>query len=440
MSRLSGRQFFYGWVVLTVSFICMGVVFGVWYSFTVFFLDIMKEFDLSRGSTSLVFTAFVIVVGSSGPLVGILIRRFRARRVMPIGALLMVAGLTMMSVIQQAWQLYLAFCLLTALGLSLVGFVPNYSVLSHWFVKQRGLVFGIVSASLGAVSIVIMVPLCEYLVRTVGWRGGYLTLAAIIAIIVPGLIWLLLRDCPEDMGLRPDNAHVTASDQVVGSRGVVERREMSGPTAKEALHTWRFWAVALAMMLMPLSSQSFLVHAAPYMVDLGRSPAFAAFVVGMVGLISVPSKIGWGFVFDRVGVEGGFTVGAICMALSMSLLILLPVLSGVWGIYVATVLFSLGYSANAVTQPTVAAHLYSGEHYGTIYGCINLGSNIGAAIGPLLAGYVFDLWGSYAPAFLIAAVAPFCSCALIWVIAPRQARMAGLVPSKTEHYSDLHKY
>ncbi len=121
--------FYYGWVIVATSFITLGVAFGVWYSFSVFYIAIINEFAWTRATTAGIFSIFTISHYLCAFLTGWLIDRFGPRLVIPAGALWLAASLTLLAKAQNLFDFYLVYGVLAAIGVSLIGFVPHATFL-----------------------------------------------------------------------------------------------------------------------------------------------------------------------------------------------------------------------------------------------------------------------------------------------------------------------
>src|SRR5665647_1529272 len=140
--------FYYGWAVVASTFLALTVTYGV-------------------------YSVHVLVIGLTGVVSGRLIDRFGPSRVVPVGGLFLAVGLLATSRLDQLWQFYLFYGVICAFGISLAGWVPCVVVVSRWFTTKRGLAIGIASAGIG-LGTVMMVPLNQWLISTMGWRSAYL--------------------------------------------------------------------------------------------------------------------------------------------------------------------------------------------------------------------------------------------------------------------------
>ena len=415
-------------MVVASVFLAQAITYGVYYSFSVFFVAMVEEFGWGRAATAGVFSLLVLVIGFTGVVVGALIDRLGPSRVVPSGAILLTLGLLATSQLSELWQFYLFFGVVAGLGISTSGWVPCVTVVSRWFSNQRGLAIGIASAGIG-LGIVAMVPISQYLISSFGWRSAYLILAGVALVgIVPHAALLQLGG-PEQLGLKPDGraADVPTARPAKAARKrglvVVDRKWASYPwTISSALRTARFWLLLANLLLSVLTNQMLWVHQVAYLVDTGYDKMLAASVAGFAGLVSMPGKIFWGAVADRLGRELTFTLGIATMLLAIGLLVLTGSVQAVWLVLVFAVTFALGYAINAPLTPSAAADIFAGRRFGSIYGLLNVGMGLGGAFGAWLAGYVFDVTGSYVVAFALAAVGSTASVVCMWLAAPRKVR------------------
>lgn len=424
-----------GWVVLGICCLCTVVTSSVWYTFSVFYATIVEHFSWSRADTALAFSAMVIVGGLADPLVGQMVDRVGARYMFPIGGVLLGLGLLGASLVNNLWELYLAYGLLLALGKSGAGLVPVGTVLQHWFRRRIGTANGIAAASVAVGMLVV--PVVEKLIAGVGWRNTYVTLGVICLVIVPLPAWLLVRQRPQDVGLLPDGRFGAGEPSETGARLhslAGDRRTVDTAwTSREwtpqlAITTRRFWFLFAGMLTGVLSHQLVLVHQVAYIVDLGYGLALGAFVYGVMGFFSGFAKFGWGWASDRIGREVTYTVAMFGILGGVAALIGSGSIA--WLLYLFGILFGVGYAAGAPLYPAIAADLFQGRRFGSIYGLSSVAIGAGAAGGAWFGGFVFDSSGSYTVAFALSAAMVLVSAACFWASGPRKVRLvAGRVPA-----------
>lgn len=416
--------FFYGWLVVAVAFITLALIYVVWYGFSVFFVALIEDFGWSRASAAGAFSVFVMVSGLGGIVTGALTDRFGPEKILPLGAAIIAVGFIACGQMSELWQFYLFYSGVAAIGVATAGWVPCVATVNRWFSARLGTALGLTSAGVAA-GILVMVPLAQYLISTVGWRHAYLVLAVAIFVGVGPLSWLVMRDRPESLGLRKDG--VAPSDASTHAAylhpQVVDRAWASTDwTLVSASRTGRFWLLFLMMTLANVFIQMVFVHQVAFLVDGGYDKMVAASIVGLIGFVSMLAKVGWGWASDRLGREVSWTLGSVSLLVSIVLLIMTRLAPFPLAIYLFSFTFAIGYGAVAPLMPAISADLFAGRNFGAIYGALGVANGVGSAFGAWLAGYIFDLTGSYIIAFFLAMVLSVVCMASVWFVAPRKVR------------------
>lgn len=429
---------FYGWVVVAVAFVCLAIGYAVWHSFAIFYVAILADFGWSRAGTALAFSAFTISYGLTSPLSGFLADRYGARVVVPVGAVVLGAGQILSSMTSEPWHLYVFYGILTASGLNMVGTIVNFTVLANWFSRRRGTAIGLAASGIG-VGMLLLVPLLQYIINIAGWRTAYLAMGLIVLAVVPGLALLFYRQRPEDMGLLPDGGPAalrkTASGPLPQIKVVNESWAARAWTVSSAFKTPAFWFLFLGFGLGTLSHQSVMVHHVAYLTDREFDPMLGATVVGLVGIFGSLGKVFWGWASDRIGREAVYGLGMGCMALGIVVLSSVVDSSQIAGVYLYTMVFGLGYGVFAPMTSSIAADLFQGKRFGSIYGVLYIGSSTGSAFGPWVSGMVFDLTRSYTAALAMAVCAAILSTGAIWLAGPRKVRLVPGVAARLQSRS-----
>jgi MFS family permease len=386
-----------GIIALTLS-----LAYGIWYAYSVFLVALLQEFGWSRSVLAGAFSAFTLVHGAANPVVGVLCDRVRPLRLMAAGGALLGAALWADSHIASPVQLYLGFGVFTAIAVAAAGWIPALVQVQRDFQDRLGLALGIVSSGVG-VGMLLVVPLTQILIDAYGWRTAFRVLGVIcVAWIVPSSIYLLRR---------------TGMPRPASQPAAIHARRPAAVTLSEAVRGQPFWLMLSAFFFGNFCSQTLHVHQVAYMVDLGVSAIIAASVVGVVGFSSIVGKTGGGWLSDRMDRELVYVAGIAIMLASVAALALLEAGPARWAIYGYAVLLGLGYSVTASLIPAMVSDRFSGPHFGSIVGLGLMGSAAGSAAGPWLAGFLFDVTGSYGIAFLIAG-----ACGLAAGIAGWRAR------------------
>jgi MFS family permease len=395
------------WRVLVATFVTLGLCYGFWYAYSVFLVAFLREFGWSRSVVAGAFSLLVVVHGFTGPLLGWLVERFGPRAVIAAGGGVLAAGLLAGAHVEAVWQLYLAFGVLAALGVSAAGWVPSVVLIRGWFPARVGTAIGVASAGIG-VGIFALVPFAQLLIDGWGWRWALRVLAVLMAAwIVPATL-LLVREA---------RAAAPAAPSVPAALRPPPRRSW---TLSTAARTWRFWATGAVFFAGSAATQMLLVHQVAYLVDHGVPALVGATVVGVVGVASVAGKAGWGTLSDRIGREPTYSLAFACVAASVGLLALAGAHPRTLLPYGYAVLIGVGYAATAPLTPAVASDLFGGPQFARIFGALHLANSLGGALGAWVAGWIFDVTASYALALPIAAAMAVLAPVLLWIAAPRR--------------------
>lgn len=369
----------------------LAIAYGIWYAYSVILVALLAEFGWSRSVLAGAFSVFTLVHGGVNPIIGALCARFRPLRVMAVGGAAMGLTLFGCSFISTPLELYIIFGGFTALSVSAAGWIPSLVFVQGQFTERLGLSIGIVSSGVG-VGMLLVVPLTQALIDAFGWRVAFQVLGLIAAVwIVPSSLWLRWKIRGQSpIAFSPQNAKPSSEPR-------------PSISLAEAVKTQPFWLLMTAFFFGNVSSQTLHVHQVAFLVDHGLSAIVAATVVGVVGFSSIFGKIGGGWLSDRMDREIVYVCGIAIMVSSAFVLLGLSENPTTWGAYGYAVLLGVGYSATASLIPAMVSDRFSGRHFGSIVGVGLIGSAVGSAIGPWMAGSLYDALGSYTLAFLIAA-------------------------------------
>jgi MFS family permease len=432
---------YYGWVVAVACFLVYAMVSPLITSFSIFFVAVLRDFHWSRGQLSLAMAIHLVLVGAASPFAGGVVDRFGPRHVMLIGATTTAAALISLSRATSLWHFYLGFGVIAALGSAMLQIVPLTTIISNWFVRRRGTAIGIVACGSGAGHLFIL-PLLQYLIGRIGWRGTYLALGASVLTVPAVLIWRFIYVRPEDLGLsaekelqprwREVDAIVEIDGGIVEKRGIVRRSQvvildqdwaLTDWTIGRAIRTFRFWTLTLVMALFAVGFFLISVQLVVYLFDKGYGALFAASVVGLHGLFNVAGKFAGGLLSDRMGREKTLTLSIALFLFGIALLNFAGFAVSPVVVFGFAVFYGLSYGMALPALVTSAADLFRGRHFGSILGVIMLGAFVGGATGTWLGGYLFDLTKAYQTNFILSAVVMLISGALIWKARPGRVRL-----------------
>ena len=424
--------FFYGWVIVAVAFVTMGVGVNARTAFSLLFPPILDEFGWERGVTAGAFSFGFLVSAVLSPSLGRLMDRRGPRVVIELGVGLMAAGLLLAPLVRQPWHLYATLGVLVGGGSVCLGYTGQALFLPNWFVRRRGLAISVAYSGVGVGSIILL-PWLQDLIGRAGWRASCWALGILIlALLAP--LNLLLRRRPEDLGLEPDGDDAPPGSPAANRTANVVDLAWAAVdwTLGRAMRTTRFWWIMVGYFCGLFAWYAVQVHQTKYLVEIGFSPTDAAWALGFVSLAGIPGQIALGHLSDRIGREWVWTVGSLGFALCYLALLLLRHAPTPTLLYLMVVSQGmLGYGLTSVVG-AIPAEIFQGRHYGTIFGTLMLASIVGGAAGPWVTGALYDATGSYTLAFSLAIGSSVLSAVAIWRAAPRAVRaVAGRVPRPT---------
>jgi MFS family permease len=455
-----GRIFYGWWVIASVSLLYTLTNGIYWSGFSFYFLPITKELGLSRTSMSLVLGLGRLVGGLQGPLAGYLVDRLGPRLMIASGGMLAGLGLILLS----RSNSYHTF-LLVYLGMVAIGFAGGFdqgiiSVANRWFVRRKARAFSILWVGL-ALGSAFVAPIVGLLVVNIGWRDtAAISGAAVLVLLVPAV--LVIRNWPEDLGLKPDGdgrqtsihtpgfpTQITAnadsaspihsSAEGPGAVGdgtptaeeaplLKEQYAEVGFTAKQGFKTVSYWLLALALGLQVAGNTGLLFHFVPIIVWKGQSEAFAGLLLGIYGLATIPLFLLLGWVGDRWPKEKVSSFGMIIGAASLG--VLLASDGRAWQLVLVMLLLAASYSTT-VTGWALIGELFGRRAFATLLGGITMTYSLLSAATPVLAGWIFDSTGSYSWALLLMAVLLLGSGMMFWIM-PRPKLATSWAPAVSQ--------
>jgi MFS family permease len=405
-------------VIVLVSFVTLTLVMGSRFTFGVFYPSILQDTGWSRASTAGIFSVSMLVYALVALGVGAAFDRLGPRRMFPLAAVLLGIGYLLCSRIATLWQFYLYYGVIVGTGYTALGFIPHVSLISRWFVRRRGLATSLTLSGMGVGSL-IFAPLGEYLIAQYGWRDSYLLYAGLVPGVLIPLILMFYHSDPASLGLHPDGdaAPPRSAPSTTPASSVVVPTPYTA-----ALKTPVFWALFVVIFTIAFNTMTLLVHQNQYLVDSGFSQEFAAWMLGLSGILRSVGSVIWGSISDRTTREGSFTMSAGLGLIALPCLISVQTSPEAWRVVLFALLIGLGYGGTSVLYGTAAADLFQGPHFGKILGILDMGFGLGAALGSYLTGVLFDRYQTYQPSFYMVIGLILVSILTMWLAAPRLAR------------------
>lgn len=398
-SRLTGDQGFYGWVNLAVTAL-MGVVGGLYLvSFSYFLPFFVEDFGWNRGTASLAATINMISLGICGPLAGIFVVKYGAKRALVLGNLLGCLGFFLLSMHNEMWELYLGYGVLVGFGAGFGGLLASTTVLNNWFIKRRSLVLGIFLGA-GGLGGIFMGPAMMALITRQGWRFTYVVMSVIVLLVSVILPACLIKNKPQDLGQTPDGR----SGSAVRAQASPDLRKAGYKTpvdftAREAMHTATFWLLIAYFCLNMLAMGMLMTHMVAHLFDIGISAAVAAGALSLMSGLMTFAQFSAGFVAMRYSLLSIAVTGEILKIAGVLILIFTSTLPFV---FVSMVVLGMGFGSVMVATFNMFPNYFGLSNYPKIMGYARFFWAIIGGTGAPLAGFIRETTGSYLPAFQVA--------------------------------------
>jgi MFS family permease len=399
----------YAWVIVIACTLMMAVTYGLMYSFSVFFKPLADSFGWDRATVSSIYSISLIVRGGISIGTGWLADRYGSKKLMVFCGVMTGLGLILSSQAHNLWQLMLSYSLIEAIGLSGT-FGITTAVTSRWFTKNRGLALGLVSSGVG-IGTLLMVPGAAKLIETVKWPDAFIVIGVISGLIVT-IGGFFLKEPPSD------KSRLVTRNLSEPS----EPRPKSGPqlSLKQAIVNPDMLLVITTFALLIFCTQTIMVHLVNYATDLGIDPLVAASLVSIVGVISIAGRMIMGAGSDKLGMQvililvcGMFLVSLLCLLFTHQL----------WAFYFFAIIFGFAYGGEVPQIPLFVSAIGGTKAMATLVGLTLFIGNIGGALGPWLAGKIFDMSGHYFWAFTLDACAAGLACILAVILRSRSRKI-----------------
>ncbi len=394
------------WIVAIVTFLVLLASAAFRSSMGVMVVPLEDEFGWSRSAISLAVSVNLVFYGVTAPFAAALMERFGIRQVVVAALTLISLGTGLTLVMSASWQLVILWGVFVGLGTGATALVFGALVANRWFVKRRGLVMGLLGAA-WATGQLVFLPLITRTIEVMGWRYASLAVAAMSAMLIP-FAWLIIRDRPSDIGLRPYGATGDATTEEQAQNATHSGWAAAQTAIAGLLHGMRtraFWLLAGTFFVCGWTTNGIIsTHFVPAAHDHGMGATAAASLLAVVGIFDLIGTIGSGWLTDRF--DPRILLGAY-YGLRGIALIGLPLLLGPNidpPLIVIMILFGLDWVATVPPTAILCTRVYGREQGPIIFGWVFAAHMIGAAAAATVTGSIRDAAGDYATAWYLAGI------------------------------------
>ena len=391
---MKAKRFTYHWAIVIACFILMASSVGITQNcFNLFSIEIMNELKFTASQVQVMNTIATLMTMVSALVVGTVFNKFSMRLAMPVYAICLTGGFFLYSTVNSLAQLYILSALV-GFGRGGVAVVPCGLLMNNWFKEKRGFATGIALAGSTAGGFVF-VRIANAIIASMDWRRAYMVLGVMAAVLIIPTVIFVIREKPEDKGLRPYGA----TDEDTAS---AVKAEFTGISRKKFLKTSAFWMLGITFFLISAINMGLQNNVSIYLtMQKGQTRELAADVASILLLSQVVGKILLGSIYDKKGVKFGSAYGCVVFLLSIVTIMLTgnKAFAIIFGVIVG-----LALSMTTCTPPLLTSLAVGRREYSSIYGLLNAFATAGVALGPVIAGFIYDHTESYDLAWIIFAV------------------------------------
>ena len=396
-AALARRNIHYGWVMVGVTFLTALVSAGAVGAPGVFIVPLQREFGWSTAEISSALSIRFVLFGLMAPFAAALMNRYGLRNVTLSALLTVAAALVASLAMTQLWQLVLLWGVLVGIGTGMMALVLGATISARWFVARRGLVVGIMTASVATGQLVFL-PLLASLTERMGWRMALGTICAMLGIVAAAVL-LVMRDRPSDVGLRPYGDYGTDPLQPPPPNTAPILAAALG-ALRDAVRTRVFWVLFLTFFVCGASTNGLIqVHLIPLCADYGIPEVNAASLLAAMGIFDFLGTLTSGWLSDRY--DNRWLLFWYYGLRGISLLFLPFSDFSFYGLSLFAVFYGLDWVATVPPTVRLAAQRFGAERANLVFGWIFAGHQLGSALAAFGAGLSRTALLSYLPAFFV---------------------------------------
>jgi MFS family permease len=387
----------YGWIVAGVTFLALLAAAGVRSSPGVFIVPIETEFGWSRTTVSAAIAINLLLYGLLGPFAAAFMDRIGIRATAIIAFAIMAVGMLGTLVMTASWQMMLLWGVVIGTGSGICSLVMGAVVANRWFIAQRGLVMGLLTASFAAGQLIFL-PLLASIVTNHSWRWATALITAVILVMIP-VVALFLRDYPRDRGLKPYGAPDDFVDGPAPKR--VNPFVFAISSLGEAFGSRDFWLLSLSYWVCGATTNGLIgTHLIPFCIESGVPAETAAGVLASMGIFNFIGTTASGWLSDRF--DSRLLLFAYYSLRGISLLFLPYIFDfSFFGLTLFTIFYGLDWIATVPPTVRLAGNSFGVARAGMMFGWITAMHQVGSATAAAGAGWLHDSVGTYTSSFLV---------------------------------------
>ena len=375
------RRLSYAHVILAVGFVVLFFGTGTRYVFGLVLVPMSEDLNLSRSTLSSALLAFMLVSAVAMPIVGRLIDRHSIKLIMAVGAVISALSIAMLGAVNSAWQLFVLYGVLYAIGFAAISVAPVSVLMSRWFPNNTGLASSAAITGNGTGQLVIIALLTSFL-SDIGWRRAYFVLGVVNAAVVIPLVLLFVRSGQSLTAARP-----RSGDAAEGSSSI-----------REVLVAREFWLVTIMYTVCGFQDFFFATHIVAFAQDRGVSDFLAGNILAFMGLAGLVGVLLSGGLADR---HGACRPTLLCFFLRIGLFGYILFMQDPISIAAVALVYGFTFTMTAPLTVVFAGNIFGTARLGSVSGLINMVHQVAGGLGALVGALIFDATGSYTGAFVL---------------------------------------
>ena len=387
------KNTFYGWWVLAacvgMQIVNTGLLMQAYGTYTAVLQDI---FPWSKTIYATGFSVQYVVSGFLAPVIGNFLQKYGARKVMTIGVVIFGLGFILFSFVSSIWTFFIALSIMS-FGSALSGFLAVNTLAVQWFDRWRSTSVALLQTGMSIGG--LLTPAIAYALTTFGWRPTAILSGCLILFFGLGFM-SIIRNNPVDMGLIPDGKKYQSNNNKH------KKQSTYNFTAKEAMATPAFWLLSFGHALALMLIFALMAHLVPFLkAERGLSIQFAANISALLTAITIIGQLLGGYLGSRMNQR---LLIVICMLSHATAILMLALGSSLFWIYSFAVLHGLAWGIRAPIMQLMRADYFGPKNFAQIMGNSAVIVTMGIILGPMLAGILTDVFGSYTTSFVVLAI------------------------------------
>jgi MFS family permease len=389
----------YRWIIVAISFIMLLFTSGIIMTFGIFIEPITKELNWSRTEISIGISLFMFIQGAFAPFMGKLMDRCGPKKIISIGVLFLAVCIVILSMVNTLGQFIVIYGIFTALAYTTTSLLTTTVLVARWFDTKKGLALGITVSGFPLGPLVFS-PLITYLILTYDWRSTFVILGIFLGVVLFPFILIFIRDSPHSSDKSKGNYPFMGAEQ----KQILFKNLITQSSYYKL--SGAYFTCGFTMSLVSNHYHSHTTHE-------GFSVYVGSNTLALMGLFAFAGTILSGYLSDIL--ERKLVLSMVYLVRSISF-VFIAFAQNTTILLVAAVLFGLSWTATGPLTSALAGELWGIRNMGKVIGAVFLVHQVGASLGALLGGIVFDLTNSYFTIFILASLVLFTGSMLSYSI------------------------